>query len=147
MKETQKPPLRLLFYWQIRTLLICLIPSVLVSLTFPLGSFYWRICTALWIFVGAAFVFVYYPIRYLKCSYHLQEAALVVRSGVIYSRTHTLPLHNIQLVNVVATPLLQLFGLRGLTVYAPGASVHIPGLLPQQAVELGDALLAQGGAL
>lgn len=143
--EMQKPLPALLGYWRARTLLLCLLPSSAVSIAFPVGGPAWRLGTALWVALAAGLLFVYHPARYRAAGYRVEGGWLVVQGGVLYRSTRTVPLGSIQLVSVGATPLLRLFGLRMLQVYAPGATVRLLGLSPETAAALQCALLPDGG--
>lgn len=81
---------------------------------------------------------VYYPIKFRRLSYRVENGWLTIRCGVIYTRVKAIPLKNIQYTTLAALPLAQWLGLCTLLVHGAGGSIHLPGL------SRGEAILLQG---
>ncbi len=134
----QKPDLRILTVWRIRLLITVVAPSAVTAYFSINRTWAWWLFSASWIVAFLYFYIGYYPIKYRKLSYSINQTCLVVHCGVIYTRIKAMPLCSIQYVSVASTPLQQLFGLCSLVVYAAGSILRLPGLT------LRDGILLQG---
>lgn len=137
----KKPNHKILSIWRIRLLGMSVIPSFFTAY-FSAWAFHWvwKVWTVLWV-GGFLYLYIfYYPIKYKKLSYTFNSRCFILNCGVIYTRVKALPLQNIQYAAVISTPLERLFGLRSLAVMCAGASVYVPGLDAQDALQLQDIL-------
>ena len=142
----QKPDLRILTVWRIRLLVTAVAPSAVTAYFSINRTWAWWLFSASWIAAFLYFYIGYYPIKYRKLSYSLNQTCLVVHCGVIYTRIKAMPLVSIQYVSVSSTPLQQLFGLCSLVVYAAGSTLRLPGLPLQDGILLQGALTPDGGS-
>jgi membrane protein YdbS with pleckstrin-like domain len=101
----------------------------------------------LWSFVGlvvavTAVSLVLVRRRVRSIGWALRERDLYVRRGRIFRRLTVVPYVRIQYVDLQAGPLDRAFGLTSLTVNtaAAGVAVNLPGLSPETAAQLREAL-------
>ena len=144
----QKPDLHVLTVWRLRLLLVAILPSFLSAYFAPHIGLVWWVFTAAWIFAFLGFYIFYYPIKYRKLAYSVNEKCLLIHCGVIYTRVKEIPLTSVQYVSIATTPLQRLFGICSLIVFTAGSNAYIPGLAPDKADELRDLLtpvLPDGG--
>lgn len=134
----QKPDLRILTVWRIRLLVTAVAPSAVTAYFFINRTWIWWLFSASWIAAFLYFYIGYYPIKYRKLSYSINQTCLIVHCGVVYTRIKAMPLCSIQYVSVSSTPLQQLFGLCSLVIYAAGSALRLSGL------SLQDGILLQG---
>ena len=130
----QKPDLRILTVWRIRLLVTAVAPSAVTAYFSINRTWAWWLFSASWIAAFLYFYIGYYPIKYRKLSYSINQTCLVVHCGVIYTRIKA------------STPLQQLFGLCSLVVYAAGSTLRLPGLPLQDGILLQGALTPDGGS-
>jgi membrane protein YdbS with pleckstrin-like domain len=84
-------------------------------------------------------------LRHRAWRYELRENDLLVRYGVLWRVTSSVPLRRIQHTDVESGPIDRMFGLAALTVHTAGSSleaVRIPGLARATAEALRELLLA-----
>lgn len=101
----------------------------------PLG-----IAAGAWVLEGAAF---------RHRGLQLREHDVSSRQGLIGRRTTTAPFVRVQHVTVERGPLDRLFGVANVVVYTAGAGsadVEIPGLDPERAERLREALISRSAA-
>ena len=132
----QKLDRRALTVWRVRLTLIMLIPSFLVSLFFSMDSLYWKIGTGIWVGVFATLFFWYYPLKYKKLSFYLNEESLVIGCGVFYTRVKSMPLCNIQYVTLGQTLLQRVLQVKSVFIVAAGGWVYLPGVEKETANRL-----------
>ena len=140
----RRPSIRQLFIWQLWTVLFSLLPSLLTSLLLAPGSKAWRLATFAWMGGALAQLLLYFPAKYLRLGYALDQQRLLLCSGVLYLHTAALPLAAVQTVRITAGPLQRLLGLRTVRAYAAGARLSVPGLPREEAAQLACQLLPEG---
>lgn len=129
-----------LLLWRLRLFLYALPFYILTSLFCDLRSVVWMMLTGLWTLLFLTFYLLYYPIKFRRLSYRVTSERIVVTSGVIYWRSTSIELTNIQYVAVQRTPLALALGLASVTVHAAGGSAHLPGLRYKDAIRLAEVL-------
>ncbi len=88
------------------------------------------------------------PRRHAAWRVALGEEALLVHRGVLVRVESVIPYSRIQHVDYTQGPLARLYGLASVvvrTASADGGAVRIPGLRPDDAVALREALAARAG--
>jgi hypothetical protein len=114
----------LVFAWNVATLKV--IAFVVVGGVVVLGTWSWLLVTR----------------RVRSIGYRIEERELKVSSGIMFRRVVSVPFARMQLVEVSAGPLERAFSLASVQLHTASASTDakIPGLDPEQAAQLRDAL-------
>jgi hypothetical protein len=114
----------LVFAWKVATLKV--IAFVVVGGVVVLGTWSWLLVTR----------------RVRSIGYRIEERELKVSSGIMFRRVVSVPFARMQLVEVSAGPLERAFSLASVQLHTASASTDakIPGLDPEQAAQLRDAL-------
>lgn len=102
------------------------------------------VLTALLLLVCLPFFVMFAGWSFERWSFLLREHDLVARFGVFFRVRRCVPRLRVQHVDINSGPILRAFGLVELSVYTAGtitAVITIPGLRPERAAELRDALL------
>ncbi len=115
-----------LWLWEIRLAASALAISFLTAVIF--SGLVFNIISALWIAAYLVMAIWYYPIKYKKLSYNVDENILVVNCGVIYRRRKSIFLKNIQYISSMRTPIQRIAKLETLIVHAAGGFIMIPNL-------------------
>ena len=115
-----------LVLWEIRLAIIAAIVSFITALLFD--GIVFDIISLIWMCAYVVMAAWYYPIKYRKLSYNIDDNILVVNCGVIYRRRKSIFLNNIQYITSFKTPLQSLCGLRTVVVHAAGGFISIPNL-------------------
>lgn len=108
--------------------------------TFVPRNLIWAAYTALWGIAFLFFVLFYFPMRYHKLSYAIEDGFLVVHCGVIYRRQRTIALDSIQYTTVIEPPFHRIFHVCIFLAHAAGGRVMIPGMSLPQACALQKSL-------
>jgi membrane protein YdbS with pleckstrin-like domain len=134
-------------YWHTQIILIS-VPLLIVA-TFVL-VFAWNVAALKFIafvVVGAIVVFgtwswLLVTRRVRSIGYRIEERELKVSSGIMFRRVVSVPFARMQLVEVSAGPLERAFSLASVQLHTASTSTDatIPGLDPEQAAQLRDAL-------
>lgn len=114
----------LVFAWNVAALK--LIAFVVVGGVVVFGTWSWLLVTR----------------RVRSIGYRIEERELKVSSGIMFRRVVSVPFARMQLVEVSAGPLERAFSLASVQLHTASASTDakIPGLDPEQAARLRDAL-------
>lgn len=130
---------------RITTALVAL-PFVLGSLALeaqdvlPFGFF------AIPVFLAAAFIIIRVPLRrYQARGYAMSNDRLRVVRGLLFRSDSVVPFGRVQHIDVNQGPLERAFNLATLTVHTAGthgASVHLPGLTNETALEMRESIRA-----
>mgnify|MGYP005639718561 CR=1 FL=1 len=97
------------------------------------------------IMIFAIWAWVLATRRVRSIGYRLESRELKVSSGIMFRRVVSVPFARMQLVEVSAGPLERAFSLASVQLHTASASTDatIPGLDPERAAEIRDALLAE----
>ncbi len=117
---------RAIVVWRMRLTLAALVPSFCSALFFPVRNWIWTAFTALWAGVYLFLFVVYYPIKYKKLTFALDDRYLVIRCGVFYNRVKAIPLGNLQYMTLLAGPLQRLFRVCSVQFICAGGRVLLP---------------------
>ena len=117
---------RAILVWRMRLTLAALVPSFCSSLFFPVRNWIWTVFTGLWAGIYLFLFIIYYPIKYKKLSFYLDETYLVIHCGVFYTRTKAIPLQNLQYVTIQTGPLQGLFRVKTVRFLCAGGRVYLP---------------------
>lgn len=146
---------RIIQVWRIAGLIFCgvillvsLIGVVIASIKAPI--------TRPWIFMGwfaVAALLLWFcltmpPRRYRNWGYRIDDKVLETRSGKMFQVLRLLPLNRLQHVDLQRGPVERMFGLARLQLHTAGtheATITIPGLAAEVAIQLRDQLVARGG--
>ena len=102
-----------LLYWRLRLTLYFLIPAFLSGVFIGFyRSWIWQLATGLWLLIYLLLFLVYYTIKWKRLYYRLEDDKISVYGGVVYWRIRSIPLQNIQTVQLINSPLLHLCSLR-----------------------------------
>ena len=115
-----------LILWEIRISAAAFLVSFLTAVIF--SGIMFKIISALWITAYLVMFAWYYPLKYKKLSYNIDENILVVNCGVVYRRRKSIFLKNIQYISTVRTPLQRIAKLETVIVHAAGGFIFIPNL-------------------
>lgn len=146
---------RIIQVWRIAGLSFCAV-VLLVSLVGTLILGFTQPVTRPWIFIGWILIaalllwlcFMVPTRRYRYWGYRLDKKVLETRSGKLFQVIRLLPLNRLQHVDLQRGPIERMFGLARLRLHTAGtheATITIPGLAAEIAIELRDQLVARGG--
>jgi membrane protein YdbS with pleckstrin-like domain len=88
------------------------------------------------------------PRAYRAWGYRIDARVLETRSGILFKRMRLLPLSRLQHVDLERGPFERMYGLASLILHTAGtqaASIAIPGLDAETAVQLRNHLIESGG--
>ena len=125
-------PLRTLFLWQIRIVVIsCILWLVLEAAN--LGFQYVLIpLAALTVFVG----FLYLPFYFRSFKIKYIKGAVVIDNGIIIKNTHILPFSRLIYTQTLTSPLARAFGIRAVTLKAARSRIFVPEMKKEDIAEL-----------
>ncbi len=135
-----KPDLHILSVWRLRLLLSAVLPSFCSAYFFASRGWLWWIFTSAWAIAFLYLYIFYYPIKFRKYFYTLNECALLLHCGVIYTRIKAIPFRGMQYTAIMSTPLERLFGVCTLLIFSAGSTARLPGLPFEQAKALQQLL-------
>ncbi len=129
-------------------LLSYLVPLLVVgvlALVFP-GRWWWLPVAGLLVLVIIGWVVAGRGVRAI--GYLEREDDLLVRRGILFRSTVVVPYGRMQYVDVTAGPLERAFGISTVQLHtaSAGTDASIPGLAPDEASHLREALAARGEA-
>lgn len=133
---------RFLFFW---------LPFTVMGAVFAVSAVEWWIVAAVasgWLVFLLVWSSVVPSLSWARWTYAVREHDLIVHHGVIVRSTTAIPRSRIQHVDTRQGPIEQVFGLVRLTVSTAsggGADAEIPGLTPEDAEALRDALVQVEG--
>jgi uncharacterized protein len=111
------------------------------------GQYLWPALPVFVAFVGGALSWFWPPTMYRHLRFAVDAAGIVIERGVFFRSHVALPRVRIQHTDVAQGPLQRRFGVGTLKFYTAGSAytkIELPGLAHSAAVELRDALLAEG---
>ena len=126
--------------WRVRLYLIAAVVAVAVSLLFTSFTVLWYWMTGVWVAAFLGMYFVYYPIKYRRLQFRVENGGVQLDSGVIYKYNKYMKIENIQYVNFVCTPLQRILKLKSAVIMAAGGYLYLPCLSAEQAQTLMRAL-------
>lgn len=126
--------------WRVRLYLIAAVVAVAVSLFFTPFTVLWYWMTGVWVAAFLGMYFVYYPIKYRRLQFRVENGGVQLDSGVIYKYNKYMKIENIQYVNFVCTPLQRILKLKSAVIMAAGGYLYLPCLSAEQAQTLMRAL-------
>ncbi len=122
--------------WRIRLCIIAFVCAVVTSFVMIPFSIVWNVTTAGWVTTFLFMYFLYYPAKYRRLTYSVDQSKIYVKSGVIYRYERYMELDRVQYVNLVADPLQRIIGLNGVLILAAGSRIYIPCLEKDEAKKL-----------
>ncbi|MGH8178656.1 MAG: PH domain-containing protein [Steroidobacter sp.] len=111
------------------------------------GQYFWPMAPVLVALIGFSLSWFWPPAAYRHLRFGVDEAGIVIQHGVFFRSHIALPRVRIQHTDVSQGPLQRRFGVGTLKFYTAGSRhtrIELPGLTHAEAVELRDALLAEG---
>lgn len=94
------------------------------------------ICGILMIFA----CFVYPILRYKSYSYYYDEKKIVIKRGVLFKDTITIPVFQIQDLHIIQGPLMQILSLSSIEISTAGSNHSLSGLTNDDAKVMIDEL-------
>ena len=133
--------------WRWNGVFTALVFTVLAAaFSLPIGL--WPYPPVLVAVAGLSFAWVWPPIAYRHLRFGVDETGIAIESGVLWRSRVALPRVRIQHTDVSQGPLERRYGIGTLKLYTAGSRhvrIELPGLNHDEALELRDALLAEGG--
>lgn len=131
--------------WQaaIATLIVA-VPTFALSPSIPL---LWPLAPALVVVGGSLLAWWWPTLAYRHLRFGVDETGIAIESGVIWRSRVALPRVRIQHTDVSQGPLERRYGIGTLKMYTAGSRhtmIELPGLRHEDAIDLRDALLAEG---
>jgi membrane protein YdbS with pleckstrin-like domain len=111
------------------------------------GRYLWPALPLLVALLGGALSWFWPAAAYRHLRFGVDAAGIVIQRGVFFRSHIALPRVRIQHTDVSQGPLQRRFGVGTLKLYTAGSAytkIELPGLAHPEAVELRDALLAEG---
>jgi uncharacterized protein len=111
------------------------------------GRYLWPMLPVLVALVGGALSWFLPEAAYRHLRFGVDAAGIVIQRGVFFRSHIALPRVRIQHTDVSQGPLQRRYGVGTLKFYTAGSAytkIELPGLAHGEAVELRDALLAEG---
>ncbi len=138
-------PKKTVFLWQIRLILISLL---------PIYAFYYFSFLTKWILLGIAVivpltliaVFWYIPAYFKSYEISFPNGAIVINRGVIIKSTHIMPFTRLIYAKSLATPFARMLGLSALVLKAARSGILIPELSKADVETFMDYLSKEGDA-
>lgn len=127
------------------TALFIVFASGVVS--FVEGRYLWPMAPVLLALIGFSLSWFWPAAAYRHLRFGVDETGIVIQHGVFFRSHVALPRVRIQHTDVSQGPLQRRFGVGTLKFYTAGSrhtKIELPGLTHADAVELRDALLAEG---
>jgi len=133
---------------QSKNVVVVSIPFLICLIAFFIAFHFWSL--NIFLVIGACLIAVLFSIRYidvfLKQRYYgfaIREKDIIYRRGYMINKTTVIPFNRIQHSSISRSLLDKIFGIASLKIYTAGGSgsdMRIPGLLPDQAKRLNQAL-------
>ena len=124
--------------------LVVAVPLVIASLVLEAADLLPTGLFVVPVLLVAAFVVIRVPLRrYAARGYAMSGDRLRVVRGLLFRSDTVVPFGRVQHIDVNAGPLERLYGLATLTVHTAGshnASVHLPGLANQTAIDMRETI-------
>ena len=141
----KKPHIRVLWTWEIYTLLLAVLLGGICAVLFVLPIPHWIGWTAAGVFAALILVLslFYLPLSYRRRSYGIVDDRLVVKGGIIYIYCKTMPLESVKYVMSIRGPLEQLLHLTVLVVFSAGSLVIVSGLTEDEGEAMRQTLLSR----
>ena len=141
----KKPHIRVLWTWEIYTLLLAVLLGGICAILFVLPIPHWIGWTAVGVFAALILVLslFYLPLSYRRRFYGIVDDRLVVKGGIIYIYCKTMPLESVKYVMSIRGPLEQLLHLTVLVVFSAGSLVIVSGLTEDEGETMGQTLLSR----
>lgn len=146
---------RVVPYWLVSGLFgnvffVLILVVALVAFREPLGDNASTVTIAVAVLGGGLILFglVIPPLAYRRWRFSIDADLLVARYGVVFHEEKAIPVSRLQHVDLSRGPVERLFGLATLVVHTAGteaASFRLPGLTPDRAEQLRDAILEARG--
>ena len=114
--------------WRIRLCIIVIACAAVTSYFATPFSITWNVVTAGWATVFLFMYFLYYPAKYRRFSFYVDENRIIVKSGVIYRYEKYMDIDRVQYLNFVACPIQRIMGLNGVLILCAGSRIYIPCL-------------------
>ncbi len=132
---------RLGLLWDLGLLLVIAV----LALVFP-SAWWWLAVAAVLALAAVGWIVIGRGVRAI--GYLERENDLLVRRGILFRTTVVVPYGRMQYVDVTAGPLERAFGLSTVQLHtaSAGTDASIPGLVPEQAAHLREALASRGEA-
>jgi membrane protein YdbS with pleckstrin-like domain len=111
------------------------------------GRYLWPMLPVFVALAGGAISWFWPAAAYRHLRFGVDPAGIVIQRGVLFRSHIALPRVRIQHTDVSQGPLQRRFGVGTLKLYTAGSAytkIELPGLAHDEAVELRDALLAEG---
>ncbi len=138
-------------YWHTRMVLVAFPLLIIAGM---IAAFGWSvpvlrligITSIVGIVIVATWTWVMITRRVNSIGYRIESRELKVSSGIMFKRVVSVPFARMQLVEVSAGPLERAFSLASVQLHTASASTDatIPGLDPERAAKLRDALASHG---
>ena len=142
--ELKKLDKKVLTLWCVESLIavICILLGAAVAIAFSNESIQSVLLYGLGIPAGiiSLFIIVYPFLRYAFYSYGYNETRIVIKKGVIFKSSVTLPVKQIQDLHLYEGPIMLLMGLGGVSVSTAGSSFNIACINKKQAKLMVDEL-------
>ena len=91
------------------------------------------ICSGIPVLISLAFLLILPYYRYKLYAYGFDEKRIVVRHGVIFRHSVTIPVCQIQDLHRFEGPIMMLLGLGGVTISTAGSNFNLACLLKSEA--------------
>lgn len=136
-------PKKCLMIWEILAVILLGGLMLLSWKLIPSHTIIWY--AVLWL-LGALLILstlLYLPLLYLSIAYQVTETEIILKGGVIYTKTRFMIRKNISFATVYHTPLTPLFHISALMITSPGAYLLIPFMDSVRAEEIAEQLFHQ----
>ncbi len=127
----KRPDKRVQLSWALYTVVLAVIPAGLSAALFYLSFLPRWIPITLLVLCGIAVLILltlYFPLRYRRARYQVDDTAITVISGVWFKSRHTMPLTGLRHITVIQGPLEHLFGLAFVVFSAAGGLTVLEGV-------------------
>ena len=134
--------------WRYAAVAITLVMTIgAVAVSLAEGRYLWPALPVAIVLVGGALSWFWPPAVYRHLRFGVDGDGIVIQRGVWFRSHIALPRVRIQHTDVSQGPLQRRFGVGTLKFYTAGSlhtKIELPGLAHGEAIELRDALLAEG---
>ena len=141
--DYKQPDRRVVRCWTMYTLVLAPIPLTVSILLFRLPSAAWLLhsFTIAWVATLTLLLTIYYPLRYRRMRYALDNHAVVAVRGVIFVSRQQVSLSAVRHITTICGPIERFSGIRTLFIRATGGQLLLEGIPADEADKLMQALL------
>lgn len=141
LNKISKKYVNYLVFWRIIALIIvaaCLVPEIIIILNLKnlIATILTLVLVAIIMIMMIIYAFVFPTLTYNKYFYYIDEDKIIINKGIFFKRKITIPLIQIQDVELYQGPIETMFKIARIEVSTAGSDHFIVGLNKETADEI-----------